>query len=152
MRNARQLSPNRIARELGEALTRCLVNACIRDLQRMGDGALLSPEGSGLRNVWDEVCVQQQRELSFSWHAYLATIDACIEARLEDLQPYELDALWLLTREGDDWDSEPEEERAAYPVFRADVFAYLQDEVLGQALNWSNERISRYLERGYDWG
>ena len=55
MRNARHLSPNRIARELGEALSRRLVNACIRDLQRMGGEALLSGEFSGLRNVWDEI-------------------------------------------------------------------------------------------------
>jgi len=151
MEKARRLSKFRIARELGEALTSRLVNGCVRDLQRMGDDALMSAEDSGLRNVWDEICVQQQWEHSFSWGAYLATIEAFIEARLETLRPYELDALWLLTREGDDWDSELEEEREIYPVMRCDVLAYLQDELLSLALNWSNERISRYLERRYAW-
>lgn len=102
MRNTRQLSPNCIARELGEALSRRLVNACIRDLQRMRGDALLSGEFSGLRNVWDEICVQQQWEHSFSWRAYQVAIEADLECRLEELQSYELDALWLLTREGDD--------------------------------------------------
>lgn len=151
MRNARHLSPNRIARELGEALSRRLVNACIRDLQRMGGEALLSGEFSGLRNVWDEICVQQQWEHSFSWRAYQVTIEADLECRLEELQSYELDALWLLTREGDDWDCELEDERETYPVVRDHVQNYLQDEVLTQALNWSNARISRYLERRYGW-
>lgn len=150
MKSVRRLSENRIARELGEALSRRLVNGCIRDLQRMDGDALLSGEFSGLRNTWDEICVQQQQEHSFSWRAYLATIEACIEGRLEDLQPFELDTLWLLTREGDDWDCEPEDERETYPVNRYHVLAYLQDEVLTQASNWSNERISLYLVRRYD--
>src|SRR5690606_30884097 len=110
---------------------------------------LLLGEASGLRNTWDEICVQQQRELSFSWRAYRMTIEADLQWRLEGLQPYELDALWLLTREGDDWDSELEDERETYPVMRCDVQAYLQDELLNLACNWSNERISRYLERRY---
>lgn len=152
MVETRHLSANCIARELGEALRSRLVNGCVRDLQRMDGEALLSGDCSGLRNTWDEICVQQQQEHSFSWRAYLATIEACIDGRLEDLQPFELDALWLLTREGDDWDCEPEDERETYPVYRYHVLAYLQDEVLTQANNWSNERISRYLQRRYDWG
>ena len=151
MKNARCLSEYRIARELGEALSRRLVNACIRDLQRMSGEALLLSENSGLRNTWDEICVQQQWEQSFSWRAYQMTIEADLEWRLEGLQPYELDALWLLTREGDDWDCELENERETYPVVRDHVQNYLRDEVLTRALNWSNERISRYLERRYGW-
>jgi len=149
MVETRHLSANCIARELGEALRSRLVNGCVRDLQRMGGDALLSGEFSGLRNTWDEICVQQQWEHSFYWGAYLATIEAFIEARLETLRPYELDALWLLTREGDDWDSELEEEREIYPVMRCDVQAYLQDELLSLACDWSNDRISQYLERRY---
>ncbi|RJG08703.1 hypothetical protein D3879_22730 [Pseudomonas cavernicola] len=71
---------------------------------------------------------------------------------MSDLQPYELDALWLLTREWDDWDCELEEGRVTYPVSRLDVAAYLQEELLNQAVNWSDARISKYLERRYDWG
>jgi len=37
------------------------------------------------------------------------------------LQPYELDALWLLTREGEFWDCKLEGERESYPVFQGDV-------------------------------
>lgn len=149
MSRQRNLSELRIARDLGRALSRRLVLGCIRDLQRMQD-CLLSGEDSPLRSIWEEICVQQQREESFSWRAYLETIAACAEWRVEDLQPYELDALWLLTRQGEDWDCEREDECEPYPVFRGDVVDYIQDEVLSRANDWSNARIRRYLERGYD--
>lgn len=151
MTRERKLSEYRIARDLGLALSRRLVLGCIRDLQRMQD-CLLSGDDSPLCSIWEEICVQQQREQSFSWRAYLETIAACAEVRVEDLQPYELDALWLLTRQGEDWDCEPEDERESYPVLRGDVVEYIQDEVVSRANDWSNARIRRYLERSYDDG
>ena len=145
MRSSRRLSEYRIARELGEAVANRLVNACIRELQRMGGEFLLSGDCSGLRNVWDEICVQEQLENSCSWHAYLETIAVLIECRLEELPLYEQEALWLLTPEGDEWDSELEDERDAYPVVSEHLAAYVQNELLSRALDWRNERISRYL-------
>lgn len=152
MRDIRYLSENCISRKLGETLSKKLVNACIRDLQRMDGEMLQSGDNSGLRNIWDEICVQQQRERSYFWQTYLTTIETFIDARLEDLQPFELDALWLQTNEYGDWDCEMEDERETYPVNRYHVLEYLQNEVLTQANNWSNERILRYLERRYDQG
>lgn len=149
MSRERKLSEYRIARDLGQALSRRLVLGCIRDLQRMQD-CLLSGDDSPLRSIWEEICVQQQGEASFSWHAYQETIAACAEGRIEDLKPYELDALWLLTRQGEDWDCESETERESYPVLRDDVVEYIQGEVLNRANDWSNDRIRRYLERSYD--
>ncbi len=151
MMQARTLSEHRIARDLGEALCRRMVGGCIRDLQRM-QGHMLSGDDSGLINTWDEICVQQQIEHSFSWHAYLATMDTFIECRVSQLKPYELDAIWLLTRQGDEWDSELEEGRGRYPVSEHDVAAYLQDELLSEATNWSNSRIQSYLDGRYEWG
>jgi hypothetical protein len=144
----RELSELTIARDLGQALAQRLVLGCIRDLQRMQD-CLLSGDDSPLRSIWEEICVQQQREWSHSWRAYQQTIAACADYRIEDLKPYELDALWLLTRQGEDWDCELEDERESYPVYQGDVLDYIQDEILSRASNWSNERIRRYLERCY---
>lgn len=150
MKQARTLSERRIARDLGEALCRRMVGGCIRDLQRM-QGHMLSGDDSGLVNTWDEICVQQQIEHSFSWHAYVATMDTFIEYRVSQLKPYELDAVWLLTRAGDEWDSELEKDRGRYPVSEHDVAAYLLDELLSEATNWSNSRIQGYLDGRYEW-
>lgn len=145
----RKLSEYRIARELGEAVTKRLITGCIRDLQAMKEN-LLSGEDSGLENIWDEICVQQQQEQSIYWDVYQATMDTFIEHRVDQLLPHELDAVWFLTQEGDDWDTELEEERDAYPVMAQDVVAYLQGELLTAASDWSNARISVYIESGYE--
>ena len=146
---ARKLSEYWITADLGETLRRRLVRGFIRELQRMQD--LLSGDDSGLRNTWDEICVQQQMEHSFSWRAYEATMDTIIEHRVSQLQPYELDTLWLLTPEGSDWDWDCElgEERDSYPVSESDVASYLMGELLGEANDWSNERISAYMYQQY---
>jgi hypothetical protein len=67
-----------------------------------------------------------------------------------DWQPYELDALWLLTREGEFWDCKLGGERESYPVFQGDVVDYIRDEILGRANDWSNERVRRYLARRHE--
>ncbi len=148
MTDTRKLSKYRIVRELGEALTQRLVLGCIRDLQKLKD-CLLSGDSTPLDSIWDEICVQQQRELSFSWKAYLETISGCIEWRMESLASHELDALWLLTPEGDDWNSELEGERETYPVYRSDVADFLQSKILDMANDWTNARIRRYLWSRY---
>lgn len=56
-----------------------------------------------------------------------------------------------MTFVADDWDCEPEDERATYPISEHEVIAYLQNKLLTKASNWSNARISKYLERRYDW-
>ncbi|MEN5312317.1 hypothetical protein [Pseudomonas koreensis] len=148
MNRQRKLSEYSIARDLGEALAQRLVMDCIHDLQAMRD-CLLSGDDSSLQSIWEEICVQQQGELSYSWSAYQQTITDCTEGRIEGLQPYELDALWLLTRQAENWDCELEGERESYPVFTGDVSDYIQAEILRQANDWSNERIQCYLERSY---
>lgn len=139
----RKLSQSLITRELGELLSQRLINGCIRDLQKM-ESSGLSGDDSDLQNIWDEICVQQQIEESIYWNAYLETIDCIIESRLDDLKPYELDAVWLLTSEGEDW--KEENERETYPVSKMEVTAYLQYELLNKANYWSNARIRKYSE------
>jgi hypothetical protein len=147
---ARTLSENQVTHDLGVSLQERLVRSVIRGLQSLRDKSQLSGEFSGLRSVWEEICVQQRDEESFFWAAYLQVIDAMILGRLEALQPYELDALWLLTYEAEDWGDEDEEHRASYPVAIYDVQIDLQGHVLSKACDWSNSRIERYLERDYD--
>lgn len=149
MNRRRELSEYRIARDVGHALTRRLVEGCIRDLQRIQD-CLLSGDDSPLSSIWEEICVQQQWELSFYWRAYHDTINTSVEGRMEGLQPYELDALWLLTRESEYWDCKSESDRESYPVLQDDVVVYIRDEILGRANDWSNKRIRRYLARRYE--
>lgn len=147
MKNSRRLSEYRIARELGEAVANRLVNACIRDLQRMSNDFSGLDDLSELHNTWDVICVRLQLDLSFHWSPYQQTIDLLIEGRLEGMPLYERDALWLLTEEGNDWDCELEEERDEYPVTSSHLIGYVRSELLNRALYWRNARISRYRAR-----
>lgn len=143
----RKLSTHTITRELGEALSQKLVNNCIHDLQELEE--TLSGDDSGLCNIWEEVCVQMQYEESFFWDTYLETIDSFLQAAVDELAPHELDALWLQTEAGDDWDNEDDEERDSYPVFKDDVVSYLREQLLHVATNWTNRHITQYLQRHY---
>ena len=75
---------------------------------------------------------------------------ALIDYRVSELLPYELDALWLQTPQGDDWNCELFDERDCYPVAQQDVADYLAVELLTAASDWSNARISSYLARSYE--
>jgi hypothetical protein len=51
----------------------------IKYLRKMTDG-LQSGDDSGLKTIWDELCVQAQVEYSVMWDAYEETMLRMIEA------------------------------------------------------------------------
>src|SRR3982750_3304045 len=100
---------------------------------------LLSGDDSGLRNTWDEICVQIQLERSFAWDVYEETVASLTRTAVEALQSFEREAIWLQTPEADDWSCEDESERDEYPVVNDDVVYYLLNEkIYPLAANWSN--------------
>ena len=44
---------------------------------------LLSSEDSGLKNTWEEICIQVQNDYSFDWKIYSLTIENIIKTELE---------------------------------------------------------------------
>lgn len=121
----------------------------VRALQVMPVDGLLSGEDSGLTNVWDEICVQLQSEYSLYWSAYEQTIHAFVSAYVDELQLHELEAVWLITEQGEEWDCELEEERDPDPVLKDDVVEDVVSAVYGVATNWTNDRIRRFLDQRY---
>jgi len=110
----------------------------------------LSGDDSGLKNVWDEIVVQVQGEQSYDWDTYLLTMTCLIDGAVVDLQRYELEAVWLLTPEGEDWDCENEEDRDVNPACDDEVVNYiLNDHLLSKAGGYENQRIRTYLEESY---
>lgn len=147
---------------LKEALARQavekLVPQAIRQLQQLRDDHLLSGEDSGLRDVWDEICVQVQYELSPQWSSYQLLIERVILRILEAVPPTSLHALWLETDAGEEWLDDLEEvatstePNSPSPVVgltydKDDVVVFLRDRVVDAAADWSNSRIDRYLAR-----
>jgi len=120
----------------------------IRILQRMTEG-MQSGDDSGLRNVWDEVCVQVQGQESVMWDVYLDTISGIIAGYLSGLDDAVKQAIWLQTNNGMDW--EPSEEEKDTPYSEEDIADYiLTDYLLSSAANWTNDRIEKYNEQSVE--
>lgn len=147
----------RIERSISNAwatqLTKTVVKLAVAALKKMKDGQRLSGEDSGLKNVWDEICVQVQSEESVFWGAYLETAEGILLGLVEALNRAERLALWAETDEGWDYvydhrDDEDGAEKA--PVFNDEIVNKLRDELLSVAAGYSNKRIEKYLCREPD--
>lgn len=110
--------------------------------------AQLSGEGSGLNNVWDEVCVQVQYDESLSWQAYEETMRAFVDAAVEELAAFEREAIWLQTDAASDWEDEDGPNRDPYPVFDDDIVDFIMEShLLPEAGRWHNSRIRAFIDR-----
>jgi hypothetical protein len=126
---SREFSESAVVRALAKEVCRRLTRKLIATLQKMNDG-LMSGDGSGLQNTWDEICVQIQYVQSFDWYAYDHTVKGLAEAEIEKLPTYEREAIWLQTLEADDWECGDESQRETCPVFIDDIVRYLVNEHL----------------------
>jgi hypothetical protein len=137
-----------VAMEACERITR----KTIRVLQKM-DHCLMAGDDSGLTSTWDEVCVQIQGQESVQWNAYESTIESILTAEFEKLTYHEQDAIWLQTDEGENWTYGDEDRRGPAPRPADDSVEFLMRKFLfSKAADWTNKRISQYLERSYERG
>ena len=136
-----------IISEIAESECNRICRKTIRSLQKMTEG-MQSGDDSGLKNIWDEICVQVQSQYSFFWDAYLETINITIAYDVEQLDTPLKRAIWLQTQSGMDWTSE-EENPDSVPIGECvdwDITDYILNAfVLKTATDWKNKRIEKYL-------
>jgi hypothetical protein len=145
---SQRLSEYAIAQALAEHCCERITHAVMAELNAM-EPAFLGA-GTGLRSLWEEVCVQVQHNTSPWWRHYEEAIRLAVAGEVEKLPPFERDAIWLRTPEGEDWDCEDEEEREPYPVFTRDIVEYLVNEwVLTEAGRWQSPATITYLDGPY---
>lgn len=129
-----------------------LVKDAIRSLKEMDSQEMLSGD-SGLKNVWEEVCVQVQDEQSFFWEAYEETIEGLLTGCVEALDNTARLALWATTDTGRDHidDHQADDEGALdIPMDVHEIVAMLKDNLLSAAANHESPSISRFLRRHED--
>ena len=140
--------------DAGETVLARAVRLVIRGLQQLTD-CRTSGDDSGLRDPWDEICVQVQYQGSIHWDAYLDTIEGFALGAVGELTPYERFLVWLLTPRGEEWVSGEEQagidddNARNVPVQSEDVAQLVVSRVLDRASNWSNTRIRLAIERSY---
>lgn len=76
-----------------------LIKEAILSLEAMDSQEMLSGE-SGLKNVWEEICVQVQDEQSFFWGTYVEIMEELLAGHVEMLDVDARLALWTLTNSG----------------------------------------------------
>jgi len=156
-----------IISSVAETACKRLTKRVIRELQMMTED-LLSGDDSGLKNIWDEICVQVRFQHSIYWDAYLIVIENIIGDELDKLDSTIRTAIWLQSDEGRTW-AEEEEDYQDYQNTDPDYNEYrnrettkpdvndfetsyyiLHNYVLSAADNWTNKRIEDYLGSRYE--
>ena len=152
---------DRLLAKFAETFCRRIANCVRRELQSWDDNSMMSGDDSGLKNLWDEICVQVQREESIFWDMYVEIIDSCIERQASKLKPHELMAVWWqkedleddveslsITKTSEDdepWDLEDNS------YLMEEIVTYIREVyVIQDAANYSNKAITEYLDRGYE--
>ena len=131
-----------------ERLVQRLMRRLIAALRKMNHPSmLLSGQDSGLKTVWEEICVQRQGEESYEWHAYERTLCVLINGELDELSHDEEVDLWFLTQEGSDWLSEHEEDEEHPEPNDSETEDLLSNRLLSCAGDYTNRRIRAYVER-----
>jgi predicted oxidoreductase len=139
------LSESEIVRVVAEKVTKRATRTVIGFLHRMIDK--MSGEDSGLKTIWDEVCVQVQDEESVFWDIYDEIVREFVRGTVAEMSKHEREAIWLQTEAGIDWSFEEQQHREAYPIVEDNIIDYLVRRVYSAAADWSNARIDEYMSR-----
>lgn len=149
----------RIEQHIVSAWATKLANKIVKDainaLTEMDSTEMLSGD-SGLKNVWEEVCVQVQDEQSFFWDTYVETMKSLLTGYVDLLDQNARLALWSSTDEGWSYlyDHRDDEDGVDdVPVSAEEIVLKLNDQLLSAAADFENSRIAKFIARhedGYD--
>lgn len=141
-----------VAIKLSDNLCKKIASKTIRWMQGF-DTHLL--EIDGLKNLWDDVCYQMQKEEYFYWSYYDDMIIANIVSLLVDQEDYEINSIWLQTKDVDYHLSELESDGMIidnkYKTINVscyihDIARYIAGEyIYKQAEGWQNDRLRQLL-------
>ena len=143
----------KLLREYGSMIAAHIVRATARDPKKYQDNLPSGPD-SGLKNVWEEICVQVQGEQSFFWNVYRDMAIGHLAVRVRALPAIKQRLLWIGSPGGMDWIDEHDESEdntvpgTTVPIGDPNEIAnWLFDEhLIPLADRYGNRRIERYLE------
>ena len=142
----------RIIGAWADQLANRVVKKTVAALKKMGRDCMLSGD-SGLKNVWEEVCVQVQSEYSVDWDTYETVIDDLLASYASELERSAVLALWATTDEGSDWMNENCVASDGYeevPFSIGAIAEQLRGNVLSIASDYKSPAVRRYLRRADD--
>lgn len=146
------LSESSIVSHLARRVVDQLLKKVIRDFRQSGFLTLREDVHTMLDNGWDELCVVVHLDGIACGDRYDEAIKLFVRCSVEGLESFELEAVWLQTDEGDEWDCEEPEDREPYPVFSEDVVRYVAEMVTDKARESSNPRVRKCIAYRYETG
>lgn len=126
-------------------LSKEVVSDVVRSLEGMD--ATLSGD-SGLKNAWEEVCAQVQREESVDWSIYEDTIEDLLHSVVGGLERGAQLALWAVTDEGGGYISDHHADQCGVigvPLTIGDIVSHLKGQVLSAAADYESPSLYRYI-------
>ena len=147
-----QKRASNVAIKLSDKSCKKIASKTIRWMQGF-DTQLL--EIDGLKNSWDDVCYQIQKEKSFYWSHYDDIVASNILSLFAELEDYEVNSIWLQTNDVDYQLSElwsdgqiiDNQYKAIYlSCYIHDIARYITGEyIYKQAEDWRNDRLRQFL-------
>jgi len=135
-------SESQILFDIGYMHRKLIAKEVIQDLKNLNDEIyLLSGDDSGLKNVWEEICVQIQDDYSFHWDVYEDTIENFINGSLSK-QAKEVIELLLYIGNIDFDEEEPE-------YFQENIVEDIKADILLEAEYYKNNNITNFLEQNF---
>lgn len=143
-----------VAVKLSDDLCKKITSKTIRWMQSVNTEFI---EMEYLKNLWDDVCYQVQKERSFYWCHYDDMVVSNVVSLLAELEDYEVNAIWLQTDEVyyqlSDLESHGIKVDSRYNTidlscYMHDIAKYITEAyVYNLAESWRNDRIQKALER-----
>jgi len=140
-----------IAVKLSDNLCKKITSKTIRWMQ----GFPTKLDMGYLKNLWDDVCYQVQKEESFYWSHYDDMVVSNIVSLLEELEDYEINAIWLQTNDVYDQLSDLESDgikvSSRYDTINLSCYTdYIANYITGEyiyqeAESWRNDRLRQAL-------
>lgn len=138
---------DRIISDLADALCKKIAKQVVEELQELKEDNLLSGEDSGLKNVWDEICVQVQKEQSIYWDMYISVIHSIIEKSMKLIAPYEKMAIWWQSDDPEKTLTEDCKDVKGYIFNMEAITEYIcKEHILPIAADYTNPAIEAYLD------
>lgn len=138
-----------------DLIVKRLVKRFVEHTKNLQDGHMLLGDDSGLKNAWEEICVDMQGEWTFYHQAYISHIEMFVEDVLyPKLTELEKTMLWTQTDEFEEYLEELEEnlkDKVHYFIDLSDTFYYdamlnyITNAIIQEAMNYTNSRIDKYL-------
>ena len=132
--------------ELKNYHAKLLSRKAISALKKLKGDNLLSPDDHGLKNAWEEICVQKQGEESVLWDAWEDTIEMVI---IDILGRTDKEILKFLSIMDDEEYEQIENGDFNYHYYKHSIESVLRvvkDYIINESVNYSNKRIQNYLD------